>query len=279
MAFKLTTQDILEAALFGSLMGVSKRYSAAPSAAGSPAETVLSAVSRMVPEQGNADGAGPSVTGAPGQANAGNPGGTIHSVGGMPGGVLTEADIMQIRSLYGAKEYPRKDHVVRTERANGTHNSGLSRNVAEDASRMQNMDFHNDTLFKYLRPGMDQKQAHEAIKRGYKEEMHIPAYWDDFRPRRDMHVHSDAVHAIRITPDARIEIKWRGKPSKNNPSGWYTFRQFPDTHAASMAAKELIMSDSLGHAVFPFQRNGKPIKVKPGWSWWNRKNYDGAMAG
>lgn len=266
MAFQLTSQDILEAALFGSLMGMPKRYSAAQTAAGSPAETVLSAVSRMVPANA------PAVTGAPGA-----PGQALRNQ--AAGKTLTEADIMRIRSQYGASEYPKKDHVVRTELANGAHNAGLDRSVASDASRMQNMQFHNDTLFKYLRPGMNQKQAHEAIKQGYKEEAKVPAYWDDFRPRRDMHVHSDAVHAIRITPDARIEIKWRGKPSKNNPSGWYTFRQFPDTHAASMAAKELIMSDSLGHAVFPYQRKGKPLKVKPGWSWWNRKNYDGAFAG
>lgn len=266
MAFQLTTQDILEAALFGSLIGMPGRYSNARTAAGSPSETVLSAISRMVPANA------PSVTGAPGA-----PGQALRNQ--AAGKTLTDADIMRIRSQYGASEYPKKDHVVRTELANGYHNKGLDRSVASDAARMQEMDYHNNALFKYLRPGMTQKQAHEAIKQGYKEEAKLPAYWDDFRPRRDMHVHSDAVQAIRITPDARIEIKWRGKPSKNNPSGWYTFRQFPDTHAASMAAKELIMSDSLGHAVMPYQRKGKPVKLEPGYGWWNRKNYDGAFAG
>lgn len=274
MAYQLTAQDLLEAALLGSAMGSVGRsragLSGVVSPSGSSEDVLLGAISRMTGPSMPIGAAG--VTGAPGA-----PGQALRNQ--APRKLLTPADVQRIRSQYGAKEYPQTEHVVRTERANGTHNAGLDRSIASDAARMQNLQFHNDTLFKYLRPGMDQRTAHEAIKQGYKEEAKVPAYWDDFRPRKDMHVHSDAVHAIRITPDACIEIKWRGKPSKNNPSGWYTFRQFPDTHAASMAAKELIMSDSLGHAVMPYQRKGKPVKLKPGWGWWNRKNYDGAFAG
>lgn len=275
MAYQLTAQDLLEAALLGSAMGSVGRsragLSGVVSPSGSSEDVLLGAISRMTGPSMPIGAAG--VTGAPGA-----PGQALRNQ--APDKLLTPADIQRIRSQYGAKEYPKTEHIVRPGIANKTHNADLDRSIASDVARMQGLDYHNNAIFKYLRPGMTQKQAHDAIKQGYKEEKELPSYWDDFRPRRDMKVNSDAVEAIRITPDAYIEIKWRGKPPKTNPSGWYTFRQFPDTHAASMAVKELIMSDSLGHAVMPYKRNGKLLKhKKAGWSWWNRKNYNGAFAG
>lgn len=273
MAYQASAEDLLQAAILGGMLlgrgPASGGYAGgAVSGGGGGSEgVILRAISGMAGQP-----TGANVTGAPMA-----PGVALRN---QPAGrTISEADIMRIKAQYGAKEYPQKDHITRTLLAHGAHNKDLNRAVASDAARMQNLDFHNNVLFKYLRPGMTQREAHEAVKRGFKEERNVPAYWDDLKPRRDMSVHSDAVHAIRITPDGRIEIKWRGKPSKKNPSGWYTFKQYPDTHAASMAAKQLIMSDSLGHAVAPWQRNGKPIKYKTAnMSWWNRKNYDGAFA-
>ena len=83
------------------------------------------------------------------------------------------------------------------------------------------------------------------------------------------------MSGIRITPDARIEVQWGTSPT------WYTFRQFPNTYKASEEAQKLLMSDSIGRAVMPFQRNGKPLKFKnknEKYSEWNRPNYDPAFA-
>lgn len=267
MSFQLDANDFLSAALLGGgMFGMAGR--AAPAAAGELAGAaegrILQAVSRM---------AGPRVTGA-----AGAPGQALRNQ--AKGATLSLADITRLKQQYGAREYPQKFHVTRTQPAYGAHNAGLNQAVS-DAAKMQELEYHNDAIFRHLRPGMTQKEAHEAIKRGFREEKELPEYWDDLAPRREMNVRSDAVHAIRITPDGRIEVKWRSKPSKKNPSGWYTFRQFPDTHAASLAAKELITSGSLGRAVMPYQRNGKPLKFKNRsipYSWWNRRNYDGAFA-
>lgn len=268
MSFQLDAGDFLSAALVGGgLFGMGGRGAAvaADRLAGATEGQVLQAIARV---------AGPRVTGAPGA-----PGQALRNQ--AKGATLSLADIARLKQQYGAHEYPQKFHVTRTQPAGGAHNAAL--NQAEtDAAKMQELEYHNNAIFRHLRPGMTQKEAHEAIKRGFREEKELPEYWDDLLPRREMNVRSDAVHAIRITPDGRIEVKWRGKPSKTNPSGWYTFRQFPDTHAASLAAKELITSGSLGRAVMPYQRKGKPLKFKNKsvhYSWWNRRNYDGAFAG
>lgn len=267
MSFQLDAGDFLSAALVGGgIFGMAGRGAqVADRLAGATEGQVLQAIARVT---------GPRVTGAPGA-----PGQALRNQ--AKGATLSLADITRLKQQYGAHEYPQKFHVTRTQPANGAHNAALNQ-AASDASKMQELEYHNNAIFRHLRPGMTQKEAHEAIKRGFREEKDLPEYWDDLLPRREMNVRSDAVHAIRITPDGRIEVKWRGKPSKTNPSGWYTFRQFPDTHAASLAAKELITSGSLGRAVMPYQRKGKPLKFKNKsvhYSWWNRRNYDGAFAG
>lgn len=196
-----------------------------------------------------------------------------------PDATMTPEQVLTLRGNLKAREYPRKDHVTRTMWANGAHNSGLNRAMAEDAARMQSLQEHNDALLRYVRPGMTEAQAHAAITRGAKEEKKLPAYWDELHNRRNFNVRSDAVHAIRITPDGYIQIKWRGKPSKTNPSGWYTFRKFRDTHEASLEAQKLIMSDSLGRAVWPVMtRKGGDKLAAKGYGKWNVANYNAAFA-
>lgn len=147
--------------------------------------------------------------------------------------------------------------------------------VIEEAGVMQDIDEHNAAIMQYVRPGMSPREEREAIRRGVEEEKKLPKFWNESNNRREFSVSSSAVSGIRLTPDARIEVEWKG-----NPGTWYTFRSYPDTHEASKAAQELLKADSLGRAVMPWQRNGIPLKFKdPDVSWWNRKNYDPTYAG
>ena len=194
------------------------------------------------------------------------------AAGRNPADTLTMDDIMTLRSKYKAKEYPYKDHITRPMLANGAHNSGLNAEMARDAAKMQSLEEHNETLFKYLRPGMTAPEAHAALAKGVKEEKKLPAYWDDLFNRRNFNVRSDAVHGIRVTPDGHIEIKWRGSPD------WYTFKKFKDTHEASLEAQRLIMEPSLGRAVYPITKCKDPQSMlSKGLGKWNIKNYDGAF--
>ena len=151
----------------------------------------------------------------------------------------------------------------------GKENAG----TIEQAGRMQELEEHNKAIRKFVRPGMTPKQEREALQLGLMEEKALPAFWNESESRVPFSVSSSAVTGIRLAPDGRIEVQWRGKPT------WYTFKEYPNTYEASLAAQELLRADSIGRAVMPYQRNGKTIKFKdPTVAWWNRKNYDGAMA-
>lgn len=147
----------------------------------------------------------------------------------------------------------------------------------KDAARMQSLDEHNNAITKYLRPGMNPKEAREAIMRGREYERNLPSFWNDSKTREGhpYHASSSAVDGVRLTPDGRVEVRWRGGGK------WYTFKQYPNTYEASKAAQKLLTADSIGVAVMPFQRKGKFLefkdKSKP-YSSWNRPNYDGAFA-
>lgn len=195
------------------------------------------------------------------------------AVNNSPTDTLTRDQILELRARYKAKEYPYKDHITRPRLAHGAHNSGLNAEMARDAAKMQSLDEHNETLFKYLRPGMTAPEAHAALAKGVKEEKRLPAYWDDLHNRRNFNVCSDAVHGIRVTPDGHIEIKWRGTDN------WYTFKKFKDTHEASLEAQRLIMEPSLGRAVYPITKSKDPQSMlAKGLGKWNIKNYNGAFA-
>lgn len=186
---------------------------------------------------------------------------------------LTAEQALQLRARLKAREYPKKDHITRTMFANGAHNSGLDTATAKEAARMQTLNEHNEALLKYVRPGMSPKEVDAAIRKGVRDEKKLPQYWDDLQNRRNFNVRSDAVHGIRITPDAKIQVRWRNSPT------WYTFRQYPDTHKASLEAQKLIMSPSLGRAVWPVMtRKGGDKLAAKGYGKWNIEHYNGAYA-
>lgn len=139
----------------------------------------------------------------------------------------------------------------------------------DEAGRMQTIKEHNDAIKKYIRPGMKPKELRAAIELGIADEKRLPQFWNESESRRPFKVSSSAITGIRLTPDARIQVQWKGKPT------WYTFQQYPNTQEASLAAQELLKADSIGRAVYPvISRNvNNPLLGS-----WNRKNYDGAFA-
>lgn len=139
----------------------------------------------------------------------------------------------------------------------------------EEAGRMQTLEEHNAAIKKYIRPGMKPKELRAAIELGIADEKRLPQFWNESESRMPFKVSSSAVTGIRLTPDARVEVQWKGKPT------WYTFQQYPNTQEASLAAQELLQADSIGRAVYPvISRKVKNSKLGS----WNRKNYDGAFA-
>lgn len=144
----------------------------------------------------------------------------------------------------------------------------------DEAGEMQSLAEHNAAITQFLRPNMTPQEQRAAINAGLQAEKNLPKFWNESRDRRPFSVSSSAVSGIRLTPDARIEVQWHGSPT------WYTFRAYENTQQASRAAKELLKADSIGRAVMPWQRDGKPLNFKDPASvtWWNRKNYDAAYA-
>lgn len=146
--------------------------------------------------------------------------------------------------------------------------------IISEAGRMQTLDEHNKAITKFVRPGMNPQQLRQALNMGLEAEKHLPAFWNESKSRIPFKVSSSAVSGIRLTPDARIEVRWGTSPK------WYSYKQYPDTQQASLAAQQLLQADSIGRAVMPFQRNGKPLNFKKGavYSEWSKPNYDPAYA-
>lgn len=147
--------------------------------------------------------------------------------------------------------------------------------IIDEAAEQQSLEEHNEILAKYVRmlpANATPRQVRDAIQRGRDEEKQLPKWWNESNNRREFSVSSSAVKGIRITPEGNVEVKWGGKPSKKNPSGWYTFKQYGNTHDASIAAKELLKSDSIGRAVWPV-RSRPPKKPNPLLGGWNKENY------
>lgn len=208
--------------------------------------------------------------GAPGIAGGaarGGFGGTAGILSGV-GGIRRTAPIT---SMYEASEYPKKFtpekyHYYDVELSPfvpvGT-NMSADHDLIKKAGRMQTLDEHNEALTKFLRPGMTEPEAHVALMEGIEAEKKLPQFWDESNAegtdRAKFTVRSSAVSGIRITPDGMVQVKW-AKPSKKNPSGWYNFKQFQNTHEASLAAQKLLNEDSIGRAVYPILTN--PLKLK-----------------
>lgn len=146
--------------------------------------------------------------------------------------------------------------------------------IISEAGKMQTLDEHNKAITKFVRPGMNPQQLRQALNMGLEAEKHLPAFWNESKSRIPFKVSSSAVSGIRLTPDARIEVRWGTSPK------WYSYKQYPDTQQASLAAQQLLQADSIGRAVMPFQRNGKPLNFKKGavYSEWSKPNYDPAYA-
>lgn len=146
-----------------------------------------------------------------------------------------------------------------------------------EATRMQEIGEHNRAITKFLRPNMTPKEQRKALMDGLEYEKSLAPFWNesDTREGHTYKASSTAVSGIRLTPDGRVEVAW-----KTNPSKWYTYKQYPNTYDASLAAQKLLKEQSIGTAVMPFQRNGKMLKFKKArdYSSWSRPNYDPAFA-
>lgn len=212
-------------------------------------------------------------------------GGPVGGAAGVLAGVRIPASGTKERD-YTASEYPTEfapgeNHEydvqwVALPKGSADMNSMGKANMdlVKDAGIMQTKEAHNAALTKYLRPGMNPAQQYLAIQKGREEEKQLPQFWNESYSRLPFQVSSSAVNGIRITPGGAVEVRWKSSPK------WYVFQQFPDTYQASRAAQELLKADSIGRAVMPFQRKGKPLKFKDpsDHSWWNKKYYNSAFA-
>lgn len=169
-----------------------------------------------------------------------------------------------------AEDYPNPLHTVEVGYRPGhgpNLNAELQRTVADHAAEMQSLKQHNDTLLKYLRalpPTASERERHLALMKGVEEEQALDEYWDDKSPRKNFTPSSSAVKAVRITPDNRVEVMWGSTPGK-----WYSYKQHENPRAASIAAKRLLTSGSIGRALL---RNSQKYGS------WGRREYDAAMA-
>lgn len=193
----------------------------------------------------------------------------LQSVGIGPGASIKDS----------ASKYPESSMYVDVlEVGNGVHNAKLQVGVAEEAAKMQTLEEHNNAINKFLKPGQTPAQRAEALRKGKEAERKLLSFWADDRPRVNYTPSSSAVEAIRITPENRIEVKWRGKPSKNNPSGWYTFLPSVNPYKASEAFQALVTAPSIGRAVYPVV--SRPLKKFNPYinNNWNKKHYDPSKA-
>lgn len=178
-----------------------------------------------------------------------------------------------------ASNYPESTMQVRiTPVGDGVHNAMLQVGVADKAARMQTLREHNDALNQFLKPGQSKAERMEALRKGKQAEKELLSFWADKKPRVNYTPSSSAIEAIRITPENRIQVKWRGKPSKKNPSGWYTFLPSATPFEASEAFKSLVMAPSIGRAVYPVV--SRPLKKFNPYinNNWNSKYYDPSKA-
>ena len=206
----------------------------------------------------------------------------ISGAAGSGGGVPSIPGISSVAQRFMAKQYPEEfapqawhyyDVVNIPGGANYNQHGKANESIIDAAGAMQELGEHNKAITQFLRPGMNPKEERIALQRGLEAEKNMPAFWNESKSRRPFSVSSSAVTGIRLTPDARIEVQWKSSPK------WYTFKSYGDTRTASLAAQELLKADSIGRAVMPFQRKGKPINFRfPDVAWWNRKNYDGSYA-
>ena len=203
------------------------------------------------------------------------------------GGVPTVSPLGSGLSMYEASDYPRDFSPGVNHEFDVVHVPGKANNNAlghgntgniDEAGVMQSLEEHNRALLQFVRPGQTPAERYKALQEGREAEKKLPAYWNESATREghEFQVSSSAVNGIRVTPYGTIEVKWA---STKNPDKWYTFGEFPNTYEASKAAQQLLLAPSIGRAVMPFQRHGKPLKFKNAadYSWWNRRYYNAAF--
>lgn len=172
------------------------------------------------------------------------------------------------RMRMGATEYPNPQHSVGIGYVGeGIHNSGLNRALADRASRMQSLDEHNAALTKFLRPGQSPQQRAEAIQRGVEEEQKLDSWWYDSKPRKEYSPGSSAIEAVRITPDHRVQVKWR------SGNKWYSYLPAKNHYEASLALKDLVTRGSIGRTLMR-KAQGMPKDGVGDYGGWARKYFD-----
>lgn len=114
------------------------------------------------------------------------------------------------------------------------NNSSIDRELAYRGAVAQSLEEHNRAL----------------AAGGTANEKALQSWWpgEDVKPRVDFSPGSSAVSGVRILPNNKIQIQFRGGGK------WYTYLGGNNPREASEAAKDLLMSPSIGRAL---PRNGK----------------------
>lgn len=161
------------------------------------------------------------------------------------------------------------------------HGRADAATIAE-AAEQQSIEEHEEAInqfVKLLPKNATPAQVQAALNRGREAEKRLPKWWNESENRRKFSVSSSAVDGIRITPEGTVQVKWAKSPT------WYTFKQYPNTHEASKAVRELLEMPSIGRAVYPVVSQGtgprmSKDKTNPGMlGEWNNRNYEAGFAG
>ena len=140
------------------------------------------------------------------------------------------------------------------------NNATLNRNIAPEALRSQTLEEHNAALM----------QGGEAAEKA------LQSWWpgENNSPRVNPTPGSSAVSGVRILPNNKIQVQFRGGGK------WYTYRGGKNPYEASMAAAELLQAPSIGRMM---NRNGKYAHTSPtdkdghidsNVGAWGRRHYD-----
>lgn len=161
---------------------------------------------------------------------------------------------------------------MRVDLKEAPNNADLQRHTAQKAAKMQELEEHNRALRQFLRPGQSKSERIEAIRKGKEAEKKLLSFWADKKPRVNYTPSSSAVEAIRITPENRIEVKWRNGPK------WYTFLPSATPFEASEAFHALVTAPSIGRAVWPILTRNVKGELKNNLGWWNMTHFDPAKS-
>lgn len=136
-------------------------------------------------------------------------------------------------------------------------NSSLNRELASKGALSQSLEEHNKAL----------------ATGGPAGEKSLQSWWpgEDVQPRVDFTPGSSAVSGVKILPNNKIAVQFRGGGK------WYTYLGGSNPRESSEVAKELLTAPSIGRAVAG--REGKKNKdgsrtINPNFGWFGRAHYD-----